>query len=233
MSRRIIGRWIKRRIPHFFQYGCAQNRYVSPLFAVLMLFCAAAHQSVLAQEVGEILLSAQSTQPIEPESSFEIRVSDDSDLNLRLRDVFVERLQNAGFPKDDGSPTLVIWLKSQRITWNSDENGSIGSLRVGSTLGPPSGSLNDPRGSEVDLNVKLWSSTKNSLLRKNKSTRVSRRGFQIVLEVFNNTKDAYIWRGSARATELSGDSFRVGQAMAPRLIEALGQTVEPVIMELY
>jgi hypothetical protein len=224
---------IKWRTMHFPRYRCAKNRYVFLLFAGLALFSAITHQSASAQEVGEILLSAQSTQPIAPKSRFEVRLSDDTDLNLRLRDVFIERLQNAGFIKDGVSPTLVIWLKPQRITWNSDQNGSIGSLRVGSTLGPPSGSLNDPRGSEVDFNVKLWSSTKNSLLRKNKSTRMARRGFQIVLEVFNNTKDAYIWRGSARATELSGESFRVGQAMAPRLIEVLGQTVEPMVMELY
>jgi hypothetical protein len=224
---------IKWRFIRIFQFRFARYWCVCPCFAFLAFFCVTAHQTASAQDVGEILLSGQSIQPIEPKSSFEVRLSDDSDLNLRLQDIFIEHLQNAGFIKDSVSPTLVIWLKTQRITWNSGENGSIGSLRVGSTLGPPSGSLNDPRGSEVDFNVKLWSSTKNSLLRKNKSTDAQRRGFQIVLDVFNNTKDAFIWRGSARATELSGDSFRVGQSMAPRLLEILGQTVEPRVMELY
>ncbi|MBL4720724.1 MAG: hypothetical protein JKY20_06300 [Alphaproteobacteria bacterium] len=186
-----------------------------------------------AQDIGEILLSAQSNRTIDQNSSFDVRLLDDSDLNLRLRKVLIDHMKTSGFAIDSKSPSLVLWLKTHRITWSNDQNQSIGSLRVGSTVGGLSGSLNDPRGSTVDFNVKLWSSTQKSLLKKNSPKRVRRQGLQMVLDIFDVAQDAYIWRGSARTAGLDGDSFNAGKAMAPRLIEIIGDTVEPTIMELY
>jgi hypothetical protein len=93
--------------------------------------------------------------------------------------------------------------------------------------------LDDPRGSEVDLNVKLWSSTKKSLLGQKRPSKPLRQGFQLTLEAYDVKKSEYVWRGNARTAETGGDAFRVGQAMARRLIEVIGETVAPRIIENY
>jgi hypothetical protein len=186
-----------------------------------------------AQGVGEILLSAQAVHAINPNAAIDVRVSDDTELNIRLRDVVRGILHRAGFKIDGNNPALVLQLQTQRLIQREGDTGSIGQFRAGSATGRPSGSLDDPRGSEVDLNVKLWSSTKKSLLGQKRPSKPLRQGFQLTLEAYDVKKSEYVWRGNARTAETGGDAFRVGQAMARRLIEVIGETVAPRIIENY
>jgi hypothetical protein len=186
-----------------------------------------------AQGLGEILLSAQAVHGIDPNVSIDVRVSDDTDLNIRLRDVVRDILHRTGFKFEENNPALVLQLQTQRLTQSEGDTGSIGQFRAGSATGRPTGSLDDPRGSEVDLNVKLWSSTKKSLLGQKRRSRPLRQGFQLSLEVHDAVKNEYVWRGSAQTAETGGDVFRVGKAMASHLVEVIGETVAPRIVENY
>ncbi|MBT5107477.1 MAG: hypothetical protein HOM25_02235 [Rhodospirillaceae bacterium] len=179
------------------------------------------------------MLSAQAVHAINPNAAIDVRVSDDTELNIRLRDVVRGILHRAGFKIDGNNPALVLQLQTQRLIQREGDTGSIGQFRAGSATGRPSGSLDDPRGSEVDLNVKLWSSTKKSLLGQKRPSKPLRQGFQLTLEAYDVKKSEYVWRGNARTAETGGDAFRVGQAMARRLIEVIGETVAPRIIENY
>ena len=127
----------------------------------------------------------------------------------------------------------MLQLQTQRLVQGESDGGYIGQFRAGSATGRPRGSLDDPRGSEIDLNVKLWSSTRKSLLGQKPQSKRSRPGFQLTLEAYDVVKGEYVWRGSARTEESGGDTFRVGQAMASRLVETFGKTVAPRIVEIY
>jgi hypothetical protein len=190
-------------------------------------------QPVFAQGLGEMVLSAQTTRTVDVTAVIEVRVSDDTELNIRLKDAIKELLTSAGFKIDGISPSITLQLQTRRLIMDGGDGGTIAQFHVGSTTGRPSGSLNDPRGSEVDLNVKLWSSTKKSLLGRNNPTKRRQRGFELILEAYDVINGAYVWRGSARAPDTGGDIFGMGQSMARRLVDVYGKTVAPQIVEIF
>ena len=71
-------------------------------------------QPVLAQELDERFFSAQATRAIDTYSRLEVRISDDTDMNIKLQDATREFMSNAGFNIDSKNPISVRLLRTSR-----------------------------------------------------------------------------------------------------------------------
>ena len=58
--------------------------------------------------------SAQATRAIDTYSRLEVRISDDTDMNIKLQDATREFMSNAGFNIDSKNPISVRLLRTSR-----------------------------------------------------------------------------------------------------------------------
>jgi hypothetical protein len=181
---------------------------------------------------GEGLLNASGFRPISDGAKVSLQLADDSDINLRLRDVAVRALTRAGYVVVEEGAAYTLRLESERLLQGANVDRSIGSLRAGSSVGRPIGNSSGPRGDGVDLNLKLWSSTRNSLLSPKSAGAAPKQGFGVVIEAFDETARKPAWHGIARAPDAGGDSYRAGSAMVKHLIDALGHSINGEIVSL-
>lgn len=189
--------------------------------------------AVFAQSnVGEASMTTKAYRPIPDNARIALRVADDSDINLRLQEVVERALSRAGYTIVADRPTFTVRLETARRARGVRTDDSIGSLRAGSSVGRPTGNVGGPQGTGVDLNVKLWSSTKNSLLSPKSGGSAPKQGFDVKLEAFDETARKPAWNGVARAAYNGGDNFRAGSIMINRLIEAFGISIEPESVSL-
>lgn len=189
--------------------------------------------TVYAQSnIGQATMTTKAYRPIPDDARIALRIADDSDINLRLQEVAERALSRAGYTIVTDKPTVTLRLETARRAGGIRTDDTIGSLRAGSGVGRPSGNVGGPQGTGVDLNVKLWSSTKNSLLSPKSSGSAPKQGFDVKLEAFDEITLKPAWNGVARAVYNGGDNFRAGSVMINRLIEAFGVSVEPESLSL-
>lgn len=181
---------------------------------------------------GEALLTASGFRPIPDGAKVALQLADDSDINLRLRDVAAEALTRAGYQIVEQGPEYTLRLESERLIRGTSVDRSIGSLRAGSSIGRPEGNSGGPRGDGVDVNVKLWSSTRNSLLNPKSAGAAAKQGFGVAIKAFDETVRQPAWHGIARAADTGGDSYRAASAMVKHLIDAFGLSIEAETVSL-
>ncbi|NKB56827.1 MAG: hypothetical protein GKS00_10875 [Alphaproteobacteria bacterium] len=177
-------------------------------------------------------MSASAFRSIPDGSRIAIQIADDTDINLRLRDVAARALIRAGYTVIEDSPAFTLRLETQHRAAGVRTDRSIGSLRAGSGVGSPAGNVGGPQGTGVDLNLKLWSSSRNSLLSPKSGGSAPKQGFGVQLDVYDEKANKPAWRGFARVDDNRGDSYRTGSIMVKRLVEALGISVETESLSL-
>ncbi len=204
------------------------------IVSIALLLSVAVFEKASAQALrsGEAVLTASGFRPIPEGAKVVLRLADDSDINLRLRDVAKQALTRAGYDVVDTGATFTLRLESERLLQGALADRSIGSLRAGSGIGRPEGNSGGPRGDGVDLNLKLWSSSRNSLLNPKSSGAAAKQGFGVVIKAFDEAARKPAWHGIARAADAGGDSYRAGSAMVKHLVDSLGLTVETEIVSL-
>ncbi len=201
---------------------------------VAMLFAAAFVGPAAAQSGGanDAVMSASVYRPIPQGARVTLRLADDTDINLRLREVATRSLTRAGYHVVEDDPVIVLRLESRRFSSANSADRSIGQLRYGSGFGRSVGNVDGPQGVGVDVKLKLWSSTRNSLLKPQGKSVAQRQGFGVSIDAYDEIAGKPAWSGVARAADNGGDSFRAGGAMVRRLIEALGIAVEAETVSL-
>ena len=193
------------------------QHWLRPLSLLVMLTLMSS--GVAAQsDRDDATMTTRAYRPIPDNARVALQIADDSDINLRLQEVTSRALTRASYTVVTDKPTITLRLETVRRTAGSRTDDSIGSIRAGSSVGRPTGNVGGPQGTGVDLNVKLWSSTKNSLLRHRSSGSVPKQGFDVKLEAFDETTLKPAWNGIARAAYNGGDNFRAGSIMINRLI---------------
>ena len=78
----------------------------------------------------------------------------------------------------------------------------------------------------MDVNLKLWSSTRNSLLSPKGTGAAPKQGFSVTMKAFDEAARKPAWHGIAQAPNTGSDSYRAASAMVRHLIDALGLTIE-------
>ena len=204
------------------------------IFSIALIFAIVAFQQSFGQTpgTGEAAMMASGFRPIADGAKVELQIADDSDINLRLRDVAELALTRAGYSVVDDRPDFTLRLETERLLGAAPLDSSIGSLRAGSGVGRPTGNAGGPRGTGVNLNLKLWSSSRNSLLSPKASGAAPKQGFGVTIKAFYEAARKPAWHGIARAPDSGGDSFRAGSAMIKHLIDVLGQTIETETVSL-
>lgn len=177
-------------------------------------------------EAGEALLSTSRFRPIPDGAKVMLQLADDSNINLRLRDVAAEALRRASYGVVTQGADYTLRLESERQVRGATFDRSIGSLRAGSSVGRPEGNSGGPRGDGVDVNLKLWSSTRNSLLSPKGTGAAPNQGFSVTMKAFDEAARKPAWHGIAQVPNTGGDSYRAANAMVRQLIDALGLTIE-------
>ncbi len=204
------------------------------LLLAVLVFGANVRVATMAQGTDDVdgVMSASAFRPVPDDSRLTIQIADDTDINLRLRDVAERLLRRAGYTIVSEKPTFTLRLESQRISGGVQFDRSIGSLRAGSSVGRPTGNRSGPQGTGVDLNLKLWSSTRNSLLSPKSPGSAPKQGLGIQIEAFDEIARKPAWHGVARAVDSGGDSFRTGSALVRHLVDAFGLTIKEETLSL-
>lgn len=203
--------------------------------AVLAMFAVALSGDAGAQYVEEddAVISARSFRPIAAGVRVALRIADDTELNQRLAAVTADALRRAGYQVVEDNPEILLRLETRRPAEIGLHDRSVGSFEAGSGHGRPTGNVGGPRGVGVDLNLRLWSSTRNSLLKRTKRGAAPRQGFSVIFDAYDETAGKAAWHGDARARNVGGDSFRAGSAMIQRLIDVFGSALEPTPVSLW
>lgn len=211
------------------------KRRVAPWVAGVMAMLA----GIVASDAGaqyiagnDAVIAARSFHPIAPGTRVALRIADDTALNQRLAAVATDALARAGYRVVEDNPVIVLRLETRRRAGIEPEDQSVGRLDAGSGLGRPTGNVGGPRGVGVDVNLRLWSSTRNSLLKRVKPSAAPKLGFRVIFDAYDEPAGKAAWRGDARAQNAGGDLFRAGGAMIRHLIELFGTTAEPTPISL-
>lgn len=202
------------------------------LLAFLLFGASASFAQTEEVTRGEALISSSGFRQIPAGARVALKISDDSDINLRLRDVASRGLKRAGYLLVTRDPEFTLRLESEQLISGQRVDHSIGSLRYGSGVGRSVGKEDGPQGTGVDVNVKLWSSTKNSLLAPKSHSVTRKQGFEVTIEAFDEAAAKPAWQGIARAPDTGGDPFRAGSAMVKHLVDSLGLTLDDEIVPL-
>ncbi len=208
--------------------------YVLRLAIALLLFAVSLESVVLGAErspeaaLAQLspdgapgIVSAAALRPIESGVAYSVRTYDDADLDLEIRQALERRLQETDRELAPDGP-LLLDIATEVIPGNRrDSEPSLGNLRAGK--------------SSVQLNMNVWSSSKDSLLggRQEQSSGSRPNVFHINAVLRDSRTGTVLWEGNAFAEMLTTDTRRIALSMVGPLVDSLGRTVrnEPFQIE--
>lgn len=178
------------------------------LVLVVLLFAVA--EPARAQD--EIELAAIGYRELPPGIALRLELTDDSDLNLQVREMIADELMARGHRISVEAPFVL-----QIETFSTSGGGNdpdLGSFRA-----------DTDEGAEIRLN--LWSNRQDSLLNRREDTPRGATGFRIDLGLYDSRDGRYYWRGNAGTLLTGGDAAAASRRMVPALLGHLGETHQP------
>ena len=179
---------------------------------------------------GTGVLNTKSYHGIDTGRPVSVVALDDTDLNLKFRAQIIDQLRTAGYSVVDQAD-LELSFDNEVMQGAIESSGpSLGRLEAGTNTGVGRRSTD----TGVDVNVNVWSSSQDSVLGGRKSGGSTRTASQLrVFAVLQDRRSGIrLWEGDARAVMSQSNPDRLGRAMVPPLVEALGQTVRREPFEL-
>ena len=167
------------------------------------------------------MISSRSYQPLPQGLALTVKPFDDSDTNIMIRDHLVDELKRSAYRMSD---TAVLELSFETSVAEVNFSGPE----------PTLGTLSADAGGDLDVNVNVWSSTKDSVLggRQRKGAARKHNSFRLnaVLRDLRNGKR--LWEADAVFAMVVSDQDRIAQSIVPQVVSALGQTVAARPFEL-
>ncbi len=172
-------------------------------------------QTVWAQAVtgGGGMVNAVAFNALPEELVVAVTLFDNTDLDLAIRDEMIEALEGAKHAVSDGAPyELSLETDAEAIRYSS-KDPSLGEI---SSVGG---------GLDVELNV--WSSTKDSLLggRQERTVRQGENHFEIHAVLTDRQAGSVVWEGRATVEGDRGSAAPITRKMVDSLVANLGRTV--------
>ena len=130
-----------------------------------------------------------------------------------------ESLRDAGYGNDNSAPQITLRIETRNNAPGVENDNSIGRLNADS-------------GGDIDLNVRLWSSNKNSLLKNNTGEAGGDPTFVIAMEAYDEVAGTVAWQGEARTDKVNANNIEAGSAMVRELIAIFGKASDPVFVPL-
>ncbi len=172
------------------------------------------------------VLSARDYVPLPAGAAVTVVALDDTDRNLRIKEVIEGALRTRGYTVADDAP-LILEFEVREVVGSSvaEEGGGIVQFRsrIGGRFG----------GDEQRVRVSVFSTSRDSLLTGRRSARRddgrprTTRRLHIDMVVNRAEGRQRLWEGRAAADLGRGDVLVTARALAPRLVDALGETAGP------
>jgi hypothetical protein len=192
------------------------RRHLVPIAA---LGLAAAGLPVLADPTGSAILNSVAFQPFAASLPINVRVLDNSEENLALQGELEKALVGRGYVVGpEGSPLVLTIDTGDAVgAWQSPSDSSR--VRVRDDRGRlfPNGELDMTRQLQLPLP---------------RTTVVTPAQFRLSLTLDQRPVGGRVWQGWAIADLSQGNPAELGQAMVPKLVASLGQTVRQQSFEL-
>ena len=168
------------------------------------------------------LLNALSLKPVPDGQAISVVVYDDSDQNLKLKQLFENSLQAAGYDVQDNAPLALTFTAGDQIgAWNSASRGHLLSLQTRASR--------DGEKNSNEARVNVFDSNSGGLFNKdsgdrNASAQKSQYRLEVILEDASNGRA--FWRAWSVADLEFGDGATLTEKMVPVIIEELGNSVK-------
>lgn len=161
----------------------------------------------------------------------EVRTFDDSEINLDIRSRLIDALGRSGYLVEPGAP-LELSFESAVIQGAAADSSRSSLGRVETSTNASTGNQGSSIG--VDVQVNVWSSTKDSVLggRQSAVSRGKHARFHINAILRDRENGRVLWQADAIGDLITSDEARVARAMIEPLIEAFGQSVANQSFEL-
>lgn len=183
--------------------------------------CCSFGWSAAAQEtIGTGVLNAVSYAPI-PDGAMAVRVLDDSDQNLAIRDKIVAALSGRGVAVANATPASVMVLSV-----NQDPGSYSAPLVQDLTTRLPSQTGTAAARAEVNLSRLI-----EAPLPQWQMTTPSSYQLRVVIEPAQGS--GTLWEGWATASLRDGLPSTLADRMIPHLLDAMGQTIRAETFELF
>ncbi len=179
---------------------------MAPRLFVVALALLFAALPVRAQTIADVVAVAYRDLPAG--TALRLRLLDDSDLNLQVRDMVAGQLTGAGYSISDDA-AFVLQIETETVS-DAAVDPSLGSFQAGT------------EGSEVRLN--LWSSREDSLLQRRRDGTSSALVYRISLGLYDERDGRYYWRGTASGLLEQTDAAGASREMVPLLLAHFGKT---------
>lgn len=154
----------------------------------------------------------------------EVATFDDTDTNLEIQARFAEELEKSGYLVAENAP-LELSFTSEVIQADlRQRSGTLG--RIGASTEADRGTRGSDTG--VDLEVNVWSSTKDSVLGGIQPQGGSGRQAQLHINALLRDRDSgqVLWQGDAFSAMVMSDERRLAGAMVKPLVDAFGRSVK-------
>ncbi len=146
--------------------------------------------------------------------SVAVRLADDTEANMELREVLLRRLEDAGVTVADDAPaTLNIEVvRSSQATIHK---------------GPDLGEFSDGTGQHTRFRMNVWSSQADSIMGGRRDRILSRSFDRLRIAIYINSRadGRCLWQGEAVHDLGGADARFVSERMIPALVDSLGTSV--------
>jgi hypothetical protein len=148
---------------------------------------------------------------------------DDSELNVGIRERFIEELSKAGYLTAEDAP-LELSFETEVITGSlPSAKPSLG--RIGASSEAEAGDRGSRTGVDVEINV--WSNTQDSVLGGRKpESGGSETLYRLTAQLRDRDTGRVLWQGEAVCEMTTADRGRLARAMVPPLVGTYGQSVK-------
>ena len=171
-------------------------------------------------------LNAFACEALERPLRVDVELLDNTDANMRLRDVFVETLKKMG-AEITPRATSVLSLDIETIREAEQRKpGDMVDLRLGSEN--PDARIDSPIDNKDDFaeaHVNIWSNQRDSVIggRRNTVERQAINQLRVTINIYSRQDGRCLWRGEALHQLDSGDERIVAEHVMRVLADAVGK----------
>lgn len=162
-------------------------------------------------------LNSFSYHPIPDGAKVEVEVLNDTDFNLGVGAALVEEFARRGMAAEGKGRFVLSFDTAERFV--TSEKESLGEVVVDTEL------------EREDLRLKMWSSNRDSILKRNPPPGAKGR-FLFVAVLYDRTEKRRVWEAEASAPANVTHDLAQARKLVPLLAEHLGETIRNKVFDL-
>jgi hypothetical protein len=180
-----------------------------------------------AQGYGHGLLNAISYKPLPPDTTFSVRLLDNSDQNMQLKKEFEQALNGKGFSVHADAP-LVITFETR------DELGTF-TTRNRRTILELNGHGGRSGGEDARMRFNLYDSNSGGILNQGKgeTSVMTQSLFRLEISIDNRSNGKKHWQAWSVANIGQSNDTTLIKAMIPEIVGNMGKTITSQAFKIF